>query len=236
MRVLLVEDDVRVAAALSAALQRRKYTVTCSTSAREALTFTDMDLVLLDMGLPDGDGVTVCRQLRRRDPEVPIIAVTARGAEHDRVAGLQAGADDYVVKPFSMAELQARIEAVLRRTVHRARAADTVLVGGLRLDATARSATDDGRDLMLTRKEFDLLLTMARRPDTPVSRNELLLAVWHTTVGGDHTLEVHIAALRRKIGAPGRIRTVRGVGYALSSSGPLPQEILKKHPGQSSSI
>ncbi|MGK5741619.1 response regulator transcription factor [Micromonospora sp. URMC 103] len=216
MRVLLVEDDVRVSAALAGALRRTGYAVNCATTAEEALAAPAADLVLLDLGLPDRDGLEVCRRLRERSRHLPIIAVTARGEEHDRVAGLRTGADDYVVKPFSMAELQARIEAVLRRVVHAARPTSDVLeVGPLRLDVTARHVTLDGREISLTRTEFEVLLTLASRPGVAVTREELLLAVWQTTFGGGRTLEVHIAALRAKLGNPDLVRTVRRVGYRL---------------------
>ncbi|MFI6236566.1 response regulator transcription factor [Micromonospora sp. NPDC050784] len=216
MRVLLVEDDVRVSAALAGALRRHGYSVNCATTAEEALAAPSADLVLLDLGLPDRDGLEVCRRLRERHPHLSIIAVTARGEEHERVAGLRTGADDYVVKPFSMAELQARIEAVLRRAVRAARPpGDVVEVGSLRLDTAARQVSLNGREISLTRMEFEVLLTLANRPGVAVTREELLLAVWQTTFGGGRTLEVHIAALRAKLGDPDVVRTVRGVGYRL---------------------
>jgi DNA-binding response OmpR family regulator len=215
MRVLLVEDDVRVAAALVGALRRRSYTVMCTADADQALSAPAADLVLLDLGLPDRDGMSVCRELRRRHPDVPIIAVTARGAERDRVAGLRAGADDYVVKPFSMAELQARIDAVLRRAVRRARPVEVLRTGTLQLNPAAHTVTVAGEPVALTCKEFDILVALARQPGVAVPRPELLLAVWHSAIGGGHSLEVHIAALRSKLGDPGWIRTVRGVGYQL---------------------
>lgn len=215
--MLVVEDDVRVAAALASALRRRRYTVTCSASASEALSSPEADLVLLDMGLPDRDGLALCRELRHRQPEVSIIAVTARGDECDRVAGLRAGADDYVVKPFSMVELQARIDAVLRRAVRGARRTDAVDVGELKLDAVSRSATLSGREIALTPKEFDILFVLACRRGSAVPRQELLLAVWHTAAGAERALEVHMATLRAKLGDPDRIETVRGVGYSLRS-------------------
>jgi len=217
MRVLLVEDDIRVAAALASVLRRHKYTVTCATTVAEALAAPRVDLVLLDMGLPDGDGLDVCKVLRERSPAVPIIVVSARGEERDRVVGLRTGADDYLVKPFSMAELQARIEAVLRRTVRATAPAvpEQVRVGPLQIDIGSREVSVDGRPVALTRKEFDILATLARRPGTVVSRQDLLLAVWNSTDAGERTLEVHVAALRGKLGGADLVRTVRGIGYQL---------------------
>ncbi|MGE5828896.1 MAG: response regulator transcription factor [Micromonosporaceae bacterium] len=215
MRILLVEDDARVAAALAAALRRRGYDVIHTGTAAAALEAPAVDLVLLDLGLPDGDGIEVCRELRRRDEQVAIIVVTARTEERDRVVGLRTGADDYVVKPFSMTELQARIEAVLRRTA-RAGPADRVLeVGPVRVEVAARRATVNGEEVALTRKEFDILVTLAREPGAVVEHDRLALAVWQTTWVGRHTLEVHIGSLRAKLGITGLVQTVRGVGYRL---------------------
>jgi DNA-binding response OmpR family regulator len=173
-----------------------------------------VDLVLLDLSLPDADGLDVCRELRRRG-DVPIIAVTARGEERDRVVGLRSGADDYVVKPFGVAELAARMEAVLRRARGTARPA-VVRAGPLAVDVHARRVTVAGREVSLTRKEFDLLAALARQPGGAVSRDQLLAEVWHTTwLGSVRTVEVHVASLRGKLGDPGLVETVRGVGYRL---------------------
>mgnify|MGYP001443401231 CR=1 FL=1 len=215
VRVLLVEDDTSVAGALESALRRRGYQVVRAGTAAEALAAPTVDLVLLDLGLPDGDGIDVCRELRRRNDHVAIIAVTARGEERDRVAGLRTGADDYVVKPFSMAELQARIDAVLRRVVRATPPAEVIEAGPIRIDLAARQATVDGRELTLTRKEFELLSVLARQAGSVVPRHQLLMEVWNTTFGVDHTLEVHIASLRNKLGIPHLVQTVRGVGYRL---------------------
>src|SRR6185312_1525327 len=153
MRVLLVEDDVRVAAAVASGLRKRGYEVDCAGSIADALEAAPVDIVLLDLGLPDGDGMDLCRMLRARQPEVGIIAVTARGEERDRVTGLLTGADDYVVKPFSMAELHARMAAVLRRAVRATPAAQQVEIGGLTIDFTARRVHHGGSEVPLTRKE-----------------------------------------------------------------------------------
>ncbi|MER7459119.1 response regulator transcription factor [Micromonospora sp. NPDC126480] len=215
MRVLLVEDDLRVASALATALRRRSYQVITATNAAEAIAAGPVDLVLLDLNLPDGDGLHLCRQIRRRDEDVAVIAVTARSEERDRVAGLRAGADDYVVKPFSMAELQARIEAVMRRAARSARAESRLEVGDLRVDLNARRVWLAGREVVLTRKEFELLLALARQPGTVVPRERLLMDVWQTTWRSGHTLDVHVAALRGKLDDAGLVETVRGVGYRL---------------------
>ncbi|MFI6820900.1 response regulator transcription factor [Micromonospora sp. NPDC050187] len=219
MRVLLVEDDLRVAAVLAAALRRRGHEVVQALTAAEAVRAEPVDLILLDMNLPDRDGLEVCRRIRQLSEEVAIIAVTARGEEHDRVAGLRAGADDYVVKPFSMVELQARIEAVMRRTGRAARTARTTTaalqVGDLRVDVDARRVWLAGREVGLSRKEFDLLVVLARQAGTVVSRDRLQMEVWHTTWATRHNLDVHVAALRGKLDDAGLVETVRGVGYRL---------------------
>ncbi len=215
MRVLVVEDSPRVARGLSTALRMRGYEVLCAATAAEALAAPPVDLVLLDLGLPDRDGLEVCRELRRRG-SVGIIAVTARGEERDRVAGLRTGADDYVVKPFGVAELHARIEAVMRRVAGNPGRREPTTVGALTVDVDARRVWLDGREITLTRKEFELLVTLVRHPGAVVTREQLLAAVWHTTwAGSPHTVEVHVAALRSKLGDPTLVQTVRGVGYRL---------------------
>jgi DNA-binding response OmpR family regulator len=220
MRVLLVEDDVRVAAALENSLRRRGYETLRAATAAAALAAPPVDLVLLDLGLPDRDGLEVCRELRRRG-DVAIIAVTARAEERDRVAGLRTGADDYVVKPFGLAELEARIEAVMRRAARTGSAGVPITVGGLTIDLSAHRVTVDGAEIALTRKEFDLLVALARRPGSVVSRERLLADVWHTTWAGNvHTVEVHLASVRAKLGNPALIQTVRGVGYRLRVAPP----------------
>ncbi|MFK3984722.1 response regulator transcription factor [Micromonospora sp. NPDC050397] len=215
MRILLVEDDSRVAAAMASALTRRGFDIEQASTAAAALAAAPCDLVLLDLTLPDGDGVEVCRTLRQRTPQLGIIAVTARGEERDRVLGLRVGADDYVVKPFSMAELHARIEAVLRRGTYSAAPRTVIEAGRIRIDVTARSAEVDGAPVALTRKEFDILMSLARQPGLVVPRDRILLDVWQTTWTGRHTVEVHVGSLRAKLGDPGLVETVRGVGYRL---------------------
>ncbi|MCG5435244.1 response regulator transcription factor [Micromonospora foliorum] len=216
MRILLVEDDLRISAAMSSMLRRRGYQVEHAATAAAALVAAPCDLVLLDLNLPDGDGIEVCRTLRGRSAELGIIAVTARGEERDRVTGLRVGADDYVVKPFSMVELQARIEALLRRrTRHTPSSGDVVDLHGVRIGLSARTVHVDGRPIALTRKEFDILASLVRQPGVTLSRERIMLDVWQSTWAGPHTLAVHVAALRAKLGRPEMIETVRGVGYRL---------------------
>jgi DNA-binding response OmpR family regulator len=215
MRVLVVEDSPRVAKGLEVALRMRGYQVMCAATAAEALSAPRADLVLLDLGLPDGNGIDVCRELRRGG-DVAIIAVTARGEERDRVDGLRAGADDYVVKPFGLAELTARIEAVMRRVGRNPGTRPPVVIGGFSLDLDAHRVEIDGREVALTRKEFELLAALARRPGAVVTRDRLQTDLWQTTwTGNPHAVEVHVAALRAKLGIPQLIQTVRGVGYRL---------------------
>ena len=211
-----MEDDRRVSAVMISMLQRRGYEVEHAATATAALEAAPCDLVLLDMNLPDGDGLDVCRALRARNEQVGIIAVTARGEERDRVTGLRVGADDYVVKPFSMAELEARIEALLRRSVRLPPPAREIAeIGPLRIDHAARTVHLDDEPVTLTRKEFDVLASLARQPGVALSRERILLDVWQTTWSGKHTLEVHVASLRAKLGRPDLVETVRGVGYRL---------------------
>ena len=217
LRVLVVEDDIRLGNALSKALQRQGYEVLRAVTAAEALEAPPVDLILLDMGLPDGDGLDICRRLRREGSDVPIIAVTARGEERDRVMGLRCGADDYLVKPYSLAELGARIEAVFRRV--RPRPRQVVEVEDLHLDLAAHTVTRNGRPIALARKEFALLARLAQTPGQVVPRERLIMDVWGTAWQGvGRTLDVHMATLRKKLGEPTLIETVRGVGYRLGRS------------------
>lgn len=217
MRVLLVEDDDRVVEALVEALHRAHLQVRRVATAAEALTaFADADLVLLDMGLPDQDGLALCRQIRASS-EVPIIAVTARREEASLVSALRAGVDDYVVKPYSLAVLMARIEAVMRRVGH-APVAPVAEVGDLRLDHQAREAFLAGRDLGLTRKEFELLSMLVQARGECVTREALMAGIWDTSwLGASRTLDVHVSSLRAKLGRPGLVQTVRGVGYRVAA-------------------
>jgi DNA-binding response OmpR family regulator len=213
VRLLLVEDDRRFAAALIVSLRRGGYEVDHVRTAAEALAGPRYDLVLLDLGLPDEDGIQVCRRLRERS-DVGVIMVTARTEERDRIIGLRGGADDYVTKPFGFAELQARIDAVLRRA--RPRATDPVVVGRLRLDLDAHQAYVHDEPIALTRKAFLVLARLAEQPGVVVRRERLLAEIWHTSWPGTaHTLDVHVATLRSRLGDAARIETVRGVGYRL---------------------
>ncbi|MER6781655.1 MULTISPECIES: response regulator transcription factor [unclassified Streptomyces] len=224
MRILVVEDDNRVAEALAGALRRNGYEVQRAASAVQALSAPPVDLVLLDLGLPDRDGIEVCRELRARGG-VPVIAVTARGGEPDRVRGLRSGADDYVVKPFGTAELLARIEAVLRRSMHHQPRQEPLLtVGGLAIDLAQRTVTVDGQSVPLTRKEYDILAVLACADGAAVSRDRILVEVWQTAYDGmSRTLDVHVATLRGKLGRAGSlVRTVRGFGYRLTTDPAAP--------------
>ena len=236
VRVLVVEDDPSIAEPLIEGLEYAGFHVSLSGTAREALTALEqdsrsIDLILLDLGLPDLDGAEVCRRLRTLTA-VPIIVVSARGDEMDRVLLLEMGADDYVVKPFGLRELIARVRAVLRRVP----AADaprisrwgvapsphpsgvTCPVPGLVIDRARRTVTVHGRAVDLTAKEFDLLAYLAAEPGVVCRRQDILAAVWDENWwGSTKTLDVHVATLRRKLGDVGWINTVRGVGYRLSS-------------------
>ncbi|GAA4025474.1 MULTISPECIES: response regulator transcription factor [Allokutzneria] len=220
MRILVVEDDDRVARGLVTALQHAGYDVHRVATAAAALQAGHADVVLLDLGLPDADGLDLLRRLRQTEG-MAIIAVTARGEERERVLGLRSGADDYVVKPFGTAELLARVEAVLRRT-RSARAsaeteAETIEAGKLSVDLSSRVATVDGEQILLTRKEFDVLALLVARPGSVVSRDHILDQVWHTSwEARSRSLDTHIATLRGKLGEHVRIETVRGVGYRLA--------------------
>jgi DNA-binding response OmpR family regulator len=218
MRVLLVEDDHTIASPLLRGLEREGFAVVhaeCGADARTAMRRATPDVVLLDLGLPDIDGFDLCRELRATS-DVPIIVVTARGEEVDRVVGLELGADDYVVKPFGFRELVARIRAVRRRANGRA-GAHPANLGDLVVDRRTRRATVEGRAVTLTPKEFDLLALLADDPGAVCSRQQILDEVWDPHwYGPTKTLDVHVASLRRKLGHPELIETVRGVGYRLS--------------------
>ena len=218
MRVLLVEDDQTIASPLLRGLEREGFTVVhaeCGADARTAMRSATPDVLLLDLGLPDIDGFELCRELRATS-DVPIIVVTARGEEVDRVVGLELGADDYVVKPFGFRELVARIRAVRRRANGRA-GGPTATLGDLVVDRRTRRATVEGRAVTLTPKEFDLLALLADDPGAVCSRQQILDEVWDPHwYGPTKTLDVHVASLRRKLGHPELIETVRGVGYRLS--------------------
>jgi DNA-binding response OmpR family regulator len=210
--VLVVEDDPAIAALLVRGLNRAGYDVDHVTTGGEALRSVEPDVVLLDLGLPDTDGVEVCRHLRERS-QVAIIVVTARGEEPERVLALDAGADDYLVKPFGLAELLARIRAVLRR-VHPG--GELLKHGPLTVDLRTRKVTVAGQEVALTPKEFDILECLAGDPGRVVSRQQILESAWDAHwYGPTKVLDVHIGALRRKLGVPGLIETVYGRGFRL---------------------
>ena len=219
-RILVVEDDDTIATSLVRALGAHGYEAERAATGRGALDHVAghaIDLVLLDLGLPDIDGLEVCRELRRRDALLPIVMLTARQEEIDVVVGLDAGAVDYITKPFRLAELLARVRVQLRRTD-----ADTepgeLRVGDLRIDASARRAWLRDQELDLRAKELDLLLRLVRDAGRVVTREDLMSDVWDEHwFGSTKTLDVHISSLRRKLGdeqdQPGRITTLRSVGY-----------------------
>ena len=215
----MVEDEDTIAEPLVDGLRREGFDVDRAATGAAALDESlHPDLVLLDLRLPDVDGLDVCRALRARSA-VPIIVVTARGEESDRVVGLELGADDYVVKPFGSRELIARIRAVMRRTSARPHDDGPLRVGDLVVDPRARRAQLGARELELTPKEFDLLTALASDAGAAISRRRLLEEVWETTwYGSSKTIDVHVASLRRKLGDPGLIETVRGVGFRLRSA------------------
>ncbi len=243
MRVLIVEDDDAIATPLAKGLEREGLEVDRVETGNDALDRSArarFDVVLLDLGLPDRDGFDVCRELRARS-DVPIIVVTARSEEVDRVVGLELGADDYIVKPFGLRELVARIRAVVRRRTpvpsadetangngngngngtrngngHAADHASVVEVGTLTVDRRTRRVSVDGDIVALTPKEFDLLAFLADDAGAVRPRQELLENVWDPHwYGPTKTLDVHVASLRKKLGDPGWIETVRGVGFRL---------------------
>jgi two-component system response regulator RegX3 len=224
-RILVVEDEASISEPFAEALRRAGFEPLLTGTAAGALRLAeeeDPDLVMLDLALPDGDGRDVCRELRRRS-DVPIVILTARGTEMDKIVGLELGADDYVVKPFSAAEVISRIRAVLRRSARREeQPEEPIAVGELELDPGARIARLRGSELDLSRKEFDLLAELMRHAGQVVSREDLMSRVWDVNwFGSTKTLDVHVGWLRRKLGddpsSPTYIETVRGVGFRFAA-------------------
>jgi DNA-binding response OmpR family regulator len=220
--VLVVDDDPTVSDVVRRYLERAGLSVSLAADGPQAIAAFDAarpDLVVLDLMLPGIDGLEVCRRLRSRDGDVPVVMLTALGEEVDRVVGLQMGADDYVTKPFSPRELVLRVQSVLRRTARPTLAADaeTLVDGDLVVDVARRTARLDGAELALTVREFDLLGFLLRNPGRAFRRAELLDAVWGWTFGDHSTVTVHVRRLREKVEAdpakPRRIVTVWGVGY-----------------------
>ncbi|MEQ0563355.1 response regulator transcription factor [Amycolatopsis sp. NEAU-NG30] len=217
VRVLLVEDDAGVAGALAESLHARGHPVTLAGRGADALhRHRDADLVLLDLGLPDLDGLDVLRKIRAVSP-VPVIVLTARGDERSVVRGLRLGADDYLTKPVRLAELLARMDAVVRRAVARtAPAGDVVRIDDVEIDLGARRVRVAGRDVGLTTKEFEILAVLAARPGTAVSRQQLMDEVWGDAyLAVSRSLDVHLTQLRAKLDRPGLLTTIRGFGYRL---------------------
>ena len=218
--ILVVDDETNLRHTLAYALRQEGYEVLTAEdgeAALESFKANAPELVILDLMLPKIDGLEVCRRIRRQS-DVPILMLTARDSELDRVVGLEIGADDYLVKPFSMRELVARVRAMLRRASRVAEppSMEVFDLPGLRLDVPKRRVTADGRDVALTAKEFDLLAYFLANPGAVLSRDVLLDRVWGVEYpGGTRTVDVHVAQLRRKIGDPETIRTVRGAGYKL---------------------
>ena len=217
-RVLFVEDEDSISGPFSSTLKREGFEVKVAESLAEARTAEAFDLVLLDLMLPDGDGRDFARELRASGSEVPIIILTARGTELERVVGLELGADDYVVKPFSGAEVIARMRAVLRRVKPSTPAVTDLEVGSLRVELGARRVYLEGSELSLSRKEFDLLVELMSHAGEVVTREDLISRVWDENwFGSTKTLDVHVGWLRGKLGddasAPRWVHTVRGVGF-----------------------
>ena len=209
MRILIVEDDDRVSQALDAYLTKAGYSSVRAADGVQALEAlnSDTELVLLDLGLPDIDGIDLCRRIRARSG-VPIIMATARSHVQDRINGLRAGADDFVVKPYDVRELLARIEAITRRSHQQ---------HGVEIEFGTRQVLVDGESVDLTRTEFDIVAVLARYPAVVVPRERIIREVWNTEWRSyARSLEVHVASIRRKIGKGALIETVRGVGYRLT--------------------
>ncbi|HEX2704286.1 MAG TPA: response regulator transcription factor [Candidatus Lustribacter sp.] len=227
--VLVVEDDHAIATMLTLALRKAGYDAQVASDGDAALAAVAAirpDAVLLDVGLPGRDGIDVCRQLRARGDWTPVLFVTARDDEIDRIVGLELGADDYITKPFSPREVVARIGTVLRRVRAPAgpvgaEAPGTLVCGPVTLLPGERRVTVDGAEIDLTATEFDLLAWLMRRPGQVYSRSQLMEHVWgYDSAAGQRTVDVHVAQLRAKLAGADVIRTVRGVGYAAQTDRP----------------
>ena len=218
MDILLVEDDDAIAASLISGLATSGMTVRRVSNGADAVAAEIPDVVLLDIGLPDFDGFEVCRRIRQKS-QVPIIMLTARDEEIDRVFGLEIGADDYVTKPFGLRELIARIRAVSRRRAAVDLPASEILeIGNLKLDLSTRRVYMSGKEVELTTKEFDLLAYLAEHPGIVHRRTDIMESVWDANwYGPTKTLDAHVAAVRKKLGNADWIEAVRGVGFRLES-------------------
>jgi DNA-binding response OmpR family regulator len=218
--IVVVEDDEAIASGLVRVLGSQGYRVRRTGRGRQALTMAvdDVGLVVLDLGLPDIDGLEVCRRLRAARPDLAILILTARDQELDVVSGLDAGADDYLVKPFRLSELLARVRAHLRRGLAAAtdEAPAVLRAGDVSVDRAARRAWRGGRELELRPKEFELLALLVAEAGRVVTRERIMLEVWDTDwMGATKTLDTHVGTLRTKLGEPDAITTLRGVGYRL---------------------
>jgi two-component system, OmpR family, response regulator RegX3 len=223
-KILVVEDEPAISDAVAYALRQAGYEVDAVGDGVEALDHArtrDYDLMVLDLLLPGMPGLEVCSRLREERSDLPIVMLTARDGETDRVHGLDTGADDYVTKPFSVAELVSRVRSHLRRRdLDRSRRSTVINVGGLRLDVARHSVTIDGNPLLLTRSEFRLVALLASEPGRAFTREELIRHLWESDFVGDRrAIDVHVSNLRRKLEAdsrrPKRLLTVRGIGYKL---------------------
>jgi two-component system response regulator RegX3 len=226
-RILVVEDEPAISDAVSYALRAAGYEVEAVDDGDRALAEARSrryDLMVLDLLLPGLPGLEVCHTLREERSDLPIVMLTARDAELERVEGLDTGADDYLTKPFSVAELVSRVRSLLRRReLDRAGAGVVRVVGGLRLDVARHTATVDGKPVLLTRSEFRLVALLASEPGKPFTREELIQHLWESDFVGDRrAIDVHVSNLRRKLEQdprrPRRLLTVRGVGYKLVAS------------------
>lgn len=229
--VLVVEDDEKIGSMLSTALRTNGHDASWQRTGASALAEadrTDFDLVLLDLGLPDMDGVDACRELKRRQPLCVVVMLTARREEMDVIVGLESGADDYLMKPFRMTELLARVRAHLRRVAPQDGSREPLIVNELTVDPAARRCTVGGKDLVLRPKEFDLLVRLMSEPGTSVTRERLMADVWDENwFGSTKTLDVHVAALRQRLRQAAQssepaavvpaITTLRGHGYRLDT-------------------
>jgi DNA-binding response OmpR family regulator len=216
-RVLIVDDERSIRRLLASYLESAGLSVievADGEAALQVMRKRETDLALVDVMLPGLDGFEVVRQARIFT-DIPILLVTARGEEAQRVAGLELGADDYVVKPFSAPEVVARVRAHLRRRNSVGVVDEPLQLGALQIDPTTRRCMLDGREIDLTRREFDLLLALAEQPGLVLTRTQLLDAAWGTTYVGEKTVDVHLASLRRKLGDSLKVSAVRGVGYRL---------------------
>ena len=217
MKILLIEDDALLLGGLQKALEQQQYCCDVATSINSARQYTldDYELIILDLGLPDGDGLTLLKQWRQQGCKLPVLILTARDSLDDRIKGLDQGADDYLVKPFALAELLARVRALMRRWFEKTD--NALLFGGLKLDMTHHQVWQDGQELTLTRMEYAILRRLMLHAGKTVQRDRLQqdLYDWNDDIGSN-TLEVYIHHLRRKIGADS-IKTIRGEGYRLGA-------------------